>query len=480
MAEVRMPKLGESVTEGTLGKWLKQVGDSVYKYEPIAEVTTDKVTAEVPSDFDGVLTAILVGENETVKVGAPLAVIAEAGADPVAVSAPRAHPEGSPPDGKTDVSARSGPDVTGRDPQFATAVRQPASASANVAARSAPDSTETPAPASGAQSARYSPVVMRMAQERGIDIARIKGSGIGGRVTRKDVLAYIPGADGVVAHAAQALDDGQDPHAAPAADGASAAPTAGLSAASVGGGASESVAPGEAPASEDWVPVTAVRRTIAQRMVQSKQQAPHAWMMVEVDVTPLVRLREREKRAFKQREGIDLTYLPFFIKAAVESLKEFPVVNSSWAEDKIIVKRDLHISIAVATENALVVPVIKHADRLSVSGLAMAVSDLAHRARSGKLTVDDMQGGTFTVNNTGAFGSILSQPIINAPQAAILSVESIVRRPVVRGDDSISIRSMVNLCMSLDHRVLDGWVAGQFLRTVKLRLERMDEQTSLY
>ncbi|MHB1549292.1 MAG: dihydrolipoamide acetyltransferase family protein [Acidimicrobiales bacterium] len=466
-----MPKLGESVTEGTVGKWLKQVGDSVYKYEPLAEVTTDKVTAEIPSDFDGVLTAILVGENETVKVGAPLAVIAEAGADPaVSASAPRAQTEGSP-DGQTAVSARSGPAVAESGQRSATADRQPAAASANSVARPAPDSAEPPAPAPGAQRARYSPVVMRMAQERGVDIARIKGSGIAGRVTRKDVLAYIPGADGLVTPAAQSPDDGPDPHAAP---------TAGLPAASVGGGASASVAPGEAPASEDWVPVTAVRRTIAQRMVQSKQQAPHAWMMVEVDVTPLVRLREREKRAFRQREGIDLTYLPFFIKAAVESLKEFPMVNSSWAEDKIIVKRDLHISIAVATENALVVPVIKHADRLSVSGLAMAVSDLAQRARSGKLTVDDMQGGTFTVNNTGAFGSILSQPIINAPQAAILSVESIVRRPVVRGDDSISIRSMVNLCMSLDHRVLDGWVAGQFLRTVKLRLERMDEQTSLH
>ncbi|MHB1685192.1 MAG: dihydrolipoamide acetyltransferase family protein [Bacilli bacterium] len=439
MAEVRMPKLGESVTEGTIGKWLKQVGDSVYKYEPIAEVTTDKVNAEIPSDFDGVLTAILVAENETVQVGALLAVIAEEGQDDAS---------------QTEAGA---------------------TAAAEPAAQRASGDGEAQSPEHDAQRSRYSPVVMRMSQERGIDIARIKGSGIGGRVTRKDVLAYVPGNDGESAGGAQAAERKQGAVATPPSATAHAAPDK-----SAPPSNPSTAVSGEAPEREEWLPVTAIRRTIAQRMLQSKQQAPHAWMMVEVDVTPLARLREREKKAFKQREGIDLTYLPFFIKATVEALKEFPLVNSTWAEDKIIVKRDLHISIAVATENALVVPVIKHADRLSVSGLASAISELAQKARSGKLTLDDVQGGTFTVNNTGAFGSILSQPIINAPQAAILTVESIVRRPVVRGDDSIAIRSMVNLCMSLDHRVLDGWVSGQFLRAVKLRLEQMDEQTSLY
>lgn len=468
MAEVRMPKLGESVTEGTIGKWLKQVGDSVYKYEPIAEVTTDKVNAEIPSDFDGVITEILVGENETVKVGTPLAVIAQEGADAAAEAALKVNSDGTPLDGPTGIPAGSGTDIA-RDG------RQAGEAAADLGAAAAAtlDTAEAVAPQHSAQRGRYSPVVLRMSQERGIDISKIKGSGIGGRVTRKDVLAYVPVA---VDHASVDVpSSGRE-------SGAHAAASTGAVATSSDTSSSFSAltASGESPAREEWVPVTAIRRTIAQRMVQSKQQAPHAWMMVEVDVTPLVRLREREKNAFKQREGIDLTYLPFFIKSAVEALKEFPMVNSTWADDKIIVKRDLHISIAVATENALVVPVIKHADRLSVSGLASAVSDLARKARGGKLTLDDVQGGTFTVNNTGAFGSILSQPIINAPQAAILSVESIVRRPVVRGDDSIAIRSMVNLCMSLDHRVLDGWVAGQFLRAVKLRLEQMDEQTSLY
>ncbi len=474
MAEVRMPKLGESVTEGTIGKWLKQVGDAVYKYEPIAEVTTDKVNAEIPSEFDGVITEILVGENETVKVGTPLAVIAQEGADAAVEAALKVNSDGTPLDGPTDMPAGSGTDIA-RDG------RQAGAAAADLGATNAtPDTAQAVAPQHSAQRGRYSPVVLRMTQERGIDISKIKGSGIGGRVTRKDVLAYFPVL--VDRASVDALSSGHDSGAHAAASGAHATASAGAVATSseTSGSLSAPAASGESPAREEWVPVTAIRRTIAQRMVQSKQQAPHAWMMVEVDVTPLARLRKREKNAFKQREGIDLTYLPFFIKSAVEALKEFPMVNSTWADDKIIVKRDLHISIAVATENALVVPVIKHADRLSVSGLASAISDLARKARGGKLTLDDVQGGTFTVNNTGAFGSILSQPIINAPQAAILSVESIVRRPVVRGDDSIAIRSMVNLCMSLDHRVLDGWVAGQFLRAVKLRLEQMDEQTSLY
>ncbi len=466
MAEVRMPKLGESVTEGTIGKWLKQVGDSVYKYEPIAEVTTDKVNAEIPSDFDGVITEILVGENETVKVGTPLAVIAQEGADAAAEAALKVNSDATPSDGPAGIPAGSETDIARNS-------RQAGAAAADPNAAATPDTAQALAPQHGAPHGRYSPVVLRMSQERGIDISKIKGSGIGGRVTRKDVLAYVPVAGDHVS--VDAPSSGRE-------SGAHAADSTGATATSsdASGSLFASAVSGESPAREEWVPVTAIRRTIAQRMVQSKQQAPHAWMMVEVDVTPLARLREREKNAFKQREGIDLTYLPFFIKAAVEALKEFPMVNSTWADDKIIVKRDLHISIAVATENALVVPVIKHADRLSVSGLASAVSDLARKARGGKLTLDDVQGGTFTVNNTGAFGSILSQPIINAPQAAILSVESIVRRPVVRGDDSIAIRSMVNLCMSLDHRVLDGWVAGQFLRAVKLRLEQMDEQTSLY
>ncbi|EJL28779.1 dihydrolipoamide acetyltransferase family protein, partial [Brevibacillus sp. BC25] len=227
------------------------------------------------------------------------------------------------------------------------------------------------------------------------------------------------------------------------------------------------------------VPVTSIRRTIANRMVQSKHEAPHAWTMVEVDVTNLVNFRNQVKGEFAKKEGLNLTFLPFFIKAVVEALKEYPMINSTWAHDKIIVKKDINISIAVATEDALYVPVIKHADQKSILGIAKAVDDLAARTRAGKLTMDDMTGGTFTVNNTGSFGSVLSQPIINAPQAAILSVESIVKRPVVI-NDMIAVRSMVNLCMSLDHRVLDGLICGRFLQSVKQKLENVGPDTKLY
>lgn len=415
MADVKMPKLGESVTEGTIGRWLKQVGDRIEKYEALAEVVTDKVTAELPSDYVGILQEILVQENETVAVGTPVARIVEEGVATASV-----------PNGEE------------------TAQRQPSPAPI------APPST----------GARYSPAVLTLAQEHGIALEKIGGTGLGGRVTRKDVLAALATPPAAV----------HEPPAVPVTAATSSASSAEV----------PRSAAGTAAANEQWIPVTPIRRTIAQRMVDSKRQAPHAWMMVEVDVTSLVKIRERLKAGFKEREGFDLTYFPFFMKAVVDGLKEFPILNATWAEDMIVVKRDINLSIAVAANDSLVVPVIHQADRLSIFGLAAALQDLVKKAKSGKLAVADMQGGTFTVNNTGAFGSILSQPILNAPQAAILSVESIVKRPVVLAGDSIAIRSMVNLCVSLDHRVLDGWVVGQFMKTVKHRLESMDESVSLY
>ncbi|MCY0876584.1 MAG: dihydrolipoamide acetyltransferase family protein [Firmicutes bacterium] len=437
MAEVRMPKLGESVTEGTIGRWLKQVGDQVAKYEPLAEVVTDKVSAEIPSDFVGVLTEILVGEDQTVKVGTPLAIIEVAG-------------EVAAPESKVAPADSAAPSTLASTQADTTFVR-----------------SEEPEVGTGTK-ARYSPAVMKMAQERGIDLSQVPGSGLGGRVTRKDVENWQPQAlpPAAVRSAPDVMP--RQPEVSPA---AAFTPVA-------------AVATGASTAQTDEgvqrVPVTPIRKTIARRMVESKHQAPHAWMMMEVDATPLVRLREKQKAAFKAKEGVDLTFLPFFIQAAVGALKEFPIVNSEWAQDDILVKNDVHISIAVATPDALAVPVIHHADRLSIFGLAKAVQDLAQRARVGKLTLADVQGGTFTVNNTGAFGSILSQPIINAPQAAILSVEAIVKRPIVQADDSIAIRSMVNLCMSLDHRILDGWVAGQFMKSIKQRVESYTVDSPLY
>ncbi len=439
MATVVMPKLGESVTEGTLGRWLKSVGDTVEKYEPLAEVITDKVTAEVPSDFVGVLAEILVQEGETVGVGTVIATIVEQGELTRRPVMTEAAAEGTPVCNAAVDSRRSAPMLAEK---------------------------------------RYSPAVRRLAHEAKVDLSMVQGTGLGGRVTRRDVLQYIEQkkvAQGVTPESLRSASVqtigrqlGQSN-----ADPAYVGPQAQV-------GMAQRASAADVDRFDERVPITPVRHAIARHMVESKHEAPHAWTMVEVDVTSLVRFRDKIKGQFKQREGYDLTYLPFFIKCVVESLKEHPMMNSQWADDHILVHRDVHISLAVATKDALFVPVIFHADHLSIAGIAGAVSDLAARARSGKLTVDELKGGTFTVNNTGAFGSVLSYPIINYPQAAILSVESIVRRPVVVGEDSIAIRSMVNLCLSVDHRILDGWIAGQFLRSVKQKLEAIGDQTSIY
>ncbi|AUS08560.1 branched-chain alpha-keto acid dehydrogenase subunit E2 [Laceyella sacchari] len=430
--DIKMPQLGESVVEGTIAKWLKQPGDRVEKYEPICEVSTDKVNAEVPSTFDGVMVEIIAQEGETVEVGQLICRIETEG-------------EGA-------------------------AESKPAAASAGSVAPAAKETSKAKADTAGDNSNkhRYSPAVLRLSQEHGIDLTQLQGTGKGGRITRKDVLKAIEqgGTQPAVATAAQVP--------APEAPVAPATPAAAP--------AREAVTASTTPAApaktgvvlengDREIPVTGVRKTIAQRMVQSKHEAPHAWTMMEVDVTGLVALRNRLKHEFKQREGVNLTFMPFFIKAVVDSLKEFPQLNSVWDGDRIILKKDINISIAVATDDALYVPVIHNADEKSILGLTKAVNQLAEKTRAGKLELKDMQGGTFTVNNTGSFGSVLSAPIINAPQAAILSFESIVKRPVVFGDNMFAVRDMMNICMSLDHRILDGLMAGRFLKRVKERLE---------
>jgi 2-oxoisovalerate dehydrogenase E2 component (dihydrolipoyl transacylase) len=450
--KVLMPQLGESVTEGTITKWLVKVGDVVKKYDPLAEVTTDKVNAEVPSTVSGRVTEIVVPEGETVAVGTLILYIEEEGvaaepqapaaAEPVAAAAPAAPAK--------PVSA------TPKAPS------QPAAAAERQGGKQ-----------------RYSPAVLRLAQEHGIDLSRVNGTGLGGRVTRKDVQAIIDagGQPPAAAETPAAAAPAQRPAEAAAVNTPSAQPASPAASAAASAGASAFDIP--VAAGDQIIPVTPVRRTIANRMVQSKHEAPHAWTMVEVDVTNLVNFRNQVKEEFKRKEGVNLTFLPFFIKAVVEALKEYPMLNSTWAGDKIIVRKNINISIAVATEEALFVPVIKDADQKSILGIAKSIEDLAARTRAGKLTVEDMTGGTFTVNNTGSFGSVLSMPIINAPQAAILSVEAIVKRPVVI-DDMIAIRSMVNLCLSLDHRVLDGLVCGRFLQSVKQKLEAIGPDTKLY
>ncbi|MEW9669646.1 dihydrolipoamide acetyltransferase family protein [Ammoniphilus sp. 3BR4] len=416
MAEqVLMPQLGESVTEGTISKWLVKVGDKVKKYEPICEVNTDKVNAEVPSALSGTITEIVIAEGETVAVGTLICYIAAEGSDLVKVTQVQ-----------TEVTASS--------------MKQ-----------------------------RYSPAVLKLAQENKVDLSRVTGTGAGGRITRKDVLRVIE--DGGQSESVS-VESISSEAAKPQAESSDLSDSALIT--------REPAAQVPVSGEDQVIPVSGVRRTIAARMVESKHEAPHAWTMVECDVSSLVRLRNQLKEEFKKREGFNLTFLPFLIKAVVESLKEFPMINSQWAGDKIILKKGIHISIAVATDDALYVPVIKDADQKSIYGIAKSIDELARKSRQGKLTLDDLTGGTFTCNNTGSFGSVLSAPIINPPQAAILSMESIVKRPVVVDDNMIAIRDMVNLCLSLDHRILDGLICGKFLQSVKRRMEGYGPETKIY
>jgi len=412
--KITMPKLGESVTEGTISSWLVKPGDTVEKYDAIAEVLTDKVTAEIPSSFSGTIKEILAEEDETLEVGEVICTIETADAGS---SEPVAEVE------ETETKA--------------------------------PEKQETKqvkladAPASG----RFSPAVLRIAGENNIDLSTVEGTGKGGRITRKDLLQVIE--NGPVAKREEMKSAPQEKAAMP-------------------------TPPVRSAAGDKEIPINGVRKAIAKHMSVSKQEIPHAWMMVEVDATGLVRYRNAVKDSFKKEEGYSLTYFAFFIKAVAQALKEFPQLNSTWAGDKIIEHANINISIAIAAGDLLYVPVIKNADEKSIKGIAREISELAGKARNGKLSQADMEGGTFTVNSTGSFGSVQSMGIINHPQAAILQVESIVKRPVII-DDMIAVRDMVNLCLSIDHRILDGLLAGKFLQAIKANVEKISkENTALY
>jgi 2-oxoisovalerate dehydrogenase E2 component (dihydrolipoyl transacylase) len=334
------------------------------------------------------------------------------------------------------------------------------------AATSSPESTE---PVDQGNKARYSPAVLKISQEHGIDLTKVSGTGAGGRITRKDLLKLIESGNipvagqGVVAKNEPAIaQETKQEVAQPVSTPTSPAQAVNIP---VGVGDIE-------------IPVTGIRKAIAANMLRSKHEAPHAWTMIEVDATSLVEYRNSLKENFKKKEGFNLTFFAFFVKAVAQALKEFPQINSMWAGDKIIQKKDINISIAVATDDALYVPVIKQADEKTIKGIAREISELAVKVRTGKLKSEDMQGGTFTVNNTGSFGSVQSMGIINYPQAAILQVESIVKRPVVMNNGMIAVRDIVNLCMSLDHRVLDGLVCGRFLQRVKEILENTSQSTT--
>ena len=452
---VELPHVGESVVEGTIGKWLKQPGDKLERFEPMVEVITDKVTMEVPSPVNGSLLQILAQEGETLPMGAPIAEVesidaVESERTVVATPAASASTEQATPVGTIGYLVK---DVRPVGPTGGDGASEIAPLVPDAAPQTTPRPTPTLAAVASNQApggaARLSPAVRRLARDHNLDLSQVTGTGLGGRITREDVLRYAESKDARSA-------------AVPAAAQAPITPT-----------------PTSSEADEQHVPLTPVRRMIAEAMVRSVTQIPHAWSTVEVDVTNLVALRNQIRTGFEQREGIDLTYLPFAVKAVVASLKEHPTLNAAWGGDKIILKRRINLGIAVAAPQGLIVPVIHDADRLSVAGLASVMSDLVQRARQNKLTVSDVEGGTFTLNNTGALGSTTSYPIINYPQAAILTTEAIQKRPVVR-DDAIAIRSMMNICMSFDHRVNDGAESGAFLQAVKSRLEAIGPGTSIY
>jgi 2-oxoisovalerate dehydrogenase E2 component (dihydrolipoyl transacylase) len=405
-------------------------------------VDTDKVNAELPSPVAGKIEKLLVSEGTTVDVGAEILLVATDGDESGAVEVqPREDAAEGPTEEFPAARTEAQPVVENGEKQRAVAE-----------ARDSGNGRGTVEDAETLRSQRSSPVVRRLAEEHEVDISEISGTGTGGRVTKKDIESYIE-------------ERGAEREAAPAA-AAEARPEAPPDRVQVHDG-------------DRVVELTSMRRAIANRMAVSKAEIPHAWTLVEVDMTGLAALREKEKAAFAEREGVKLTFLPFIVKAAVEALKEQPVLNSVWDGDRIVLRKQVNVGVAVdLEEGALIVPVIRGADELNIVGLARRIDDLVKRARSKQLGTEDISGGTFTVNNPGALGSVASTPVINHPQAAILQAEAVVKRPVVV-DDAIAIRSMMNLEVSFDHRILDGGVALRFLNAVKRRLESYDPDSGI-
>ncbi|QOR48500.1 2-oxoglutarate dehydrogenase, E2 component, dihydrolipoamide succinyltransferase [Trueperella pecoris] len=439
--EVKMPALGESVDEGTVTTWLKQVGDEVEEDEPIVEVSTDKVDTEVPAPASGVLTEIKVSEDETVGVGTVLAIIggempAEAPAEEPKAEEPKAEaPEEEP---KAEAPKE--------EPKAAPAAPAPAAA-----------------PADG-KSAYVTPIVRKLAKELGVDLDSVSGTGVGGRIRRQDVE--------VAAEAAKAAVATPAPAAAPAPAAPAAAP-AGNVKSQIAEKAKEA-----ASLRGTRQKMTGVRKAIAKHMVESLQVSAQLTTVMEVDVTRIVNLRARAKESFRAREGVNLTYLPFFVQAATEALKAHPIINSSVEGNEIVYHDAEHVGIAVDTERGLFVPVIKNAGDLNISGIAKQIADLAARTRDGKIKGDELSGSTFTITNTGSAGAIFDTPIINQPNVAIMGTGAIFKAPgVVKdqdGNEVISIRSKCFLSISYDHRIIDGAAASRYLRDVKFRLEEGD------
>jgi pyruvate dehydrogenase E2 component (dihydrolipoamide acetyltransferase) len=414
--DVIMPQMGESIFEGTITKWLKKAGDRVEKDEPLFEISTDKVDAEIPSPVAGVLAEIKVPEGETVQINTVVAVIS--GAAHLPHGAPATTPAVAP---QSTPAAPAAPQAQLAPPQVAQVAPQQVVAGRRI---------------------RSSPLVRRIAQENNLDLARIAGSGSDGRITKEDILSYLS------AHG----------------PGGTLAPEAQLA----------------APQVPQVVPLTKMRAIIAQRMVESKQTSPHVHTVYKVDMTRIVRLRERQKVRFEQAHGVKLTFMPFIAAAAVHALTKFPVVNASLADGSIHYHEHINLGIAVALDWGLIVPVVKQAEERSFLGLARAIADLAARARTKKLIPDEVQDSTFTLTNSGIFGDELSTPIINQPNSAILGISGLKKEPVVltddEGNDTIAIRSMQHFCLGFDHRIIDGADGCKFMSEFKKTLENWDAE----
>lgn len=432
---ITMPQLGESVSEGTVGRWLKQEGESIKRDEPLVEIITDKVTAEYPSPVTGRVVKILAKEDETVKVGAEIAEIEEAG------------------------GASSG----GSSASSSASNGAPAASPTSNGGASATSAAPAAAPRASAATAtldRVSPLARRMAQEHQIDLQQVQGTGENGRIRKEDIVAH--------------LSQSGQPQAA------TTAPTTPAPQSMAAPAPASPATPVSAMEGDQLINPSPARRLIAEHMVRSKHTSPHATTVFEVDMTNLSRWLAQNKDAFRQREGYGISFQTFAVKAAVEALREHPYMNSSWTdENKILLRHQINIGISIALENNLIVPVIRNADALSLAGISRAMNDLVTRARSNRLMPADLQGATFTVNNPGVFGTMMSMAIINQPNAAILTMDAVVKRPVVIGD-AIAIRDMMYMSISFDHRLVDGLSAAQFMGAVKRRLENWGPEIQVY
>ena len=428
--EIKMPHLGESVTEAAIDQWLVKPGDSVKRYDPLMEVVSDKVTTEVPSDFDGVVKEFLISLDTDVPIGTAVMTL------------------------ETEETTEKTEEAT------LAPVKE---ASAEQAQEHETVETTSTATSHQKNNGRYSPAVLKIAQEKKIDLTQVTGTGRDGRITRKDVTNFTP-------TQARTPEKTVSPGTSPS---ISEEPVASQNESAATASPTETT-------TDKIVSADPVRKAIAKKMVQSVNEIPHAWLMVEADVTNLVQLRNSLKDEFKQQEGLSLSFFPFFAKAVIQALKKNPKINTSWDDGSIIYHKDVNLSIAVTTDEHLYVPVIQQADNYSIAGLAKEINRLAQEVRQGTLASKEMQGGTFTLNNTGTLGSVQSMGIINHPQAAILQVESINKRLVPTADGGFKVADMVNLCLSIDHRILDGQQAGKFLRDVKDNLAKYNADTDVY